>query len=172
MEETLKIYQVDYSVTTLGDGKEESTKEISWRYGYETDPCSVEEHEIVFTWSFRSGKQLVTLDGKEVHYSERSGASVFDFKFCTDDPHDIQVICTRTPPNNSPAHFRCYELLVNGKSFHNYPKPGEDLANVQDLETSDTGPCSIVDILYPQKTAFQEKDDFVVVYEPASPSRA
>lgn len=166
------IYQVDFSVENVGKRQEDSKKRVRWVYQLTVNGAP-EQHTIEFTWSLRSGKQDVTLDGQNIMFSKKKGRSVFDEVLTTGDsgqqqPH-LQLVCAQKPPLKAHPDFRCFELLIDHKPFGAYPKlhntgnsadaepreftstlaPGEDIMDV--TTPFYDGPMSILDILFPGK---------------------
>lgn len=83
--------------------------------------CRGEEHDVTLVWSVTSGKRVLTMDGREVHYST-SRSSMLDFSWATRGNHVVKVLCHATPPLSPPRGFRQYELLIDGQSFFNMPR--------------------------------------------------
>jgi hypothetical protein len=97
-------YQLDYKVTGAGKTLGVTKKKVIWNFGFANDKalsegasgpnCRGSEHEIVFTWSLKSGKRQIAVDGKEVHFSESgmNGWTSVSSKLCLSD-HDIFKYC-------------------------------------------------------------------------------
>lgn len=117
-------------------------------------------HEVLLTWSLLSGKEYITLDGREEHHNQKGRTSICDHKWTTRDNYELHVVTTREPPLKSPPNFRCYELLLNGRSFFNLPKPGqtESRQRSTEYEIAYGAPSSIVEILYPGLLQKGEED--------------
>jgi hypothetical protein len=73
-------YQVDYKVSGAGKTLGVTKKKVLWKFGFANpdalrdgsagSQCRGSEHEVNFVWSLASGKRQISVDGKEVHYSE------------------------------------------------------------------------------------------------------
>ena len=182
---TPMIYQVSFSVENVGKNQADSKKRVQWVYqiinnnNNNNGAAAPEQHTVEFTWSLRSGKQDVTLDGQTVLFSKKKGRSVFDEVLTQggdsegqQQPH-LQLVCAQKPPLQAHPDFRCFELLIDQKPFGTYPQlhtnsntqnvvvvvepteftstlaPGEDIMTV--ATPFYDGPMSILDILFPGK---------------------
>ena len=168
---TPMIHQVSFSVENVGKNQADSKKRVQWVYQIMAHGgAATEQHTIEFTWSLRSGKQDVTLDGENIMFSKKKGRSVFDEVLTQGNPAlgqpHLQLVCAQKPPLKAHPDFRCFELLLDHKPFGSYPKlhntptadpteftstlaPGEDIMKV--ATPFYDGPMSILDILFPGK---------------------
>lgn len=74
-------------------------------------------------WSITSGKRSVVLDGQEVHFSQ--GKPLRESKFCfqfNEWGHSFYLIAHVAPPIQKTPDFKMNELLIDGRSFHMFPK--------------------------------------------------
>jgi hypothetical protein len=83
--------------------------------------CRGEEHDVTLVWSITSGKRLIMLDGKEVHYSHSRNA-IFDFSWTMRGNHVLKLIAHASPPLSPTPGFRQYDFFVDGQSFFSFPK--------------------------------------------------
>mmetsp|Transcript_65745 Transcript_65745/g.97375 ORF Transcript_65745/g.97375 Transcript_65745/m.97375 type:complete len:149 (+) Transcript_65745:264-710(+) len=97
---------------------------------------------------------MLEFDGKEVDCSKQRGASIYNFEWIVSPEHRLQVLATRVVPIKAPRDFRRYELLINGRSFFRYARPGELSPKRRGVE-KEYVPLSILDIIYP---GMQEDD--------------
>ncbi|KAL3935134.1 MAG: hypothetical protein SGBAC_009282, partial [Bacillariaceae sp.] len=125
------VYQIDFAVTAAGKRVASTKRRIRWRFGFPnpsaleegatgTD-CRGEEHDIVVVWSITSGKRQISMDTKEIHYSNNR-AGVLDHSWTTRGNHVLKVVCHASPPMSATPGFRQYDLLIDGQSFFNMPK--------------------------------------------------
>lgn len=157
----MSIYQVGFSVENVGKRQEDSKKKVKWVY-----QVAGANHEVEFTWSIRSGKQDVTIDGQNAMFTKKKGRSVFDETL--NQPAglpQLRLVCANKAPLKAHANFRCYELIIDGKPFGTYPsihgntapEPEVNIDSTVDgdiMESNDPffdGPMSILDILFPGK---------------------
>eukprot|EP00555_Chaetoceros_dichaeta_P007194 CAMPEP_0198264526 /NCGR_PEP_ID=MMETSP1447-20131203/16198_1 /TAXON_ID=420782 /ORGANISM="Chaetoceros dichaeta, Strain CCMP1751" /LENGTH=318 /DNA_ID=CAMNT_0043953493 /DNA_START=171 /DNA_END=1127 /DNA_ORIENTATION=+ len=88
------------------------------------------EHEVALTWSLTSGKRLVLLDGKEVHYSTgRRTEGKFQYSWTVSElgNHVFTIIAFAVTPMRSAPASKQFDLLINGQSysdFHNINELG------------------------------------------------
>jgi len=124
-------YQIDFSAIAAGKRVSSTKRKMRWRFGYAntqalaagrngTD-CRGEEHDVTIVWSITSGKRVITMDGKEVHYSTNR-ASLLEFSWQTKGNHVIKVLCHAAPPMTAQPGFKQYDLSIDGQSFFTMPK--------------------------------------------------
>ena len=157
----MAIYQVNFSVENVGKRQEDSKKRVRWVFQVvEGGGQGHQQHEIEFTWSLRSGKQEVTMDGQNVMFTKKKGRSVFDETLTKlGEKAHLQLVCARKAPLKAHPDFRCYELLIDDKPFGTYPKlnNGGPTPPVEEQDIMNApcpfydGPMSILDILFPGK---------------------
>ena len=127
------LYQVDCTKAFSGKTVSTTKRRIRWRFGYANSAaiadgatsveCRGSEHEITLVWSITSGKKLIIHDSKEVHYSQGRRAEG-KFQFCWKSRnHVFTVIAHAAPPlGKARAHWKQYDLLIDGCSFDNLPR--------------------------------------------------
>ncbi len=150
------IFKVEHFVDFVGRLDPASKRVISWTYmvaDSSSDFDGMEQHEVVLTWSVSSGKRCIQIDGLEESYVIDKGGIV-DQKLSTSYGHELHIIGTKVAPDNAHSIFRCYELLINGRSFFTYPEAaharGKGLTHIPGGYGS--GPTSILQILYPNQS--------------------
>jgi len=127
------IYQVDWQNEASGKRVSATKRRVRWRFGFSnrdaldrglTGPeARGEEHEVVLVWSLASGKRLVIVDGQEVHFSTgRRTDSKFETSWSMFGGHIFQIIAHATLPLFNEPSYRQFDLLVDGMSFHAFPK--------------------------------------------------
>lgn len=128
-------YQVDYAVASTGRTLGVTKKKVIFKFGIANAQalseglsgphCRGTEHEIVFTWSLKSGKRHITADNRDVHRSE-SGQNgwtadrTFQHQFTIPSPNNGMVRChlVTSPPNHdAPGGNRPFDLRVNQVSY-------------------------------------------------------
>jgi hypothetical protein len=108
-------------------------KRVQFRFGF-SDPeaiasgmkgadCRGAEHEVVILWSLSSGKQVVLVDGQEVHFATARVTDKLQASWTMKGGHQMQVAAHAATPifNNIPG-FRQFDLLIDGLSFWDMPK--------------------------------------------------
>jgi hypothetical protein len=108
-------------------------KRVQFRFGF-SDPeaiasgmkgadCRGAEHEVVILWSLSSGKQVVLVDGLEVHFATARAMDKLQASWTMKGGHQMQVVAHASTPifNNTPG-FRQFDLLIDGLSFWDMPK--------------------------------------------------
>jgi len=134
------FYQINCSVGSSGKRVSVTKRRVRWRWGMasedkfatgSTDVQSrVHEHEVALTWSLTSGKRLVLLDGKEVHYSTgRRTEGKFQYSWTSPGlgNHVFTIIAFAVTPMRSAHGSKQFDLLINGQSysdFHNINELG------------------------------------------------
>lgn len=73
-------YQVDFSIRNVSKTIGFSKKRVQFKFGIANQSslaqglqgvdCRGSEHDLTFTWSLKSGKRQLILDGKDIHFSE------------------------------------------------------------------------------------------------------
>eukprot|EP00977_Amphora_coffeiformis_P001547 scaffold296_cov102-Amphora_coffeaeformis.AAC.35 len=127
------IYQVDWQNEASGKRVSATKRRVRYRFGFSnraaleqglTGPqARGEEHEVVLVWSLTSGKRLVIVDGQEVHFSMgRRTDSKFETSWSMFGGHIFQIVAHAAPPLFNEPNFRQFDLLVDGMSFHAFPK--------------------------------------------------
>jgi len=125
------VYQIDFAVTAAGKRVASTKRRIRWRFGFPNPAaldqgatgteCRGEEHDVVVVWSITSGKRQISMDTKEIHFSNNR-AGILDHSWTTRGNHVIKVVCHASPPMSATPGFRQYDLLIDGQSFFNMPK--------------------------------------------------
>ncbi|KAL3933444.1 MAG: hypothetical protein SGARI_003712 [Bacillariaceae sp.] len=148
---TASFSQVSFFEESIAKVRKDSKKRITWVFrvvstGYDR------EHSVTLTWSTKSGKQEVEMDGDEqVFFGRRRGASVFDSRWETKTqvPMKLHILATSAPPLSD--GFRCFDLIINGQVFAHMPQyNGAEGLPAPVMEPSVDGkPKSIFEIIYP-----------------------
>jgi hypothetical protein len=127
------IYQIDMTTASTGKLVAQSKRRVRWRFGFSnkeaiagggtgTD-CRGEEHEVILIWSLTSGKRLVLMDGKEVHFSMGKPTSgKFQTSWTMRGNHVLKLVAYAAPPVRNRPGFRQYELFLDGMSFFSFPR--------------------------------------------------
>jgi len=125
------VYQIDFTAVSSGKRIASSKRRVRWRFGFAnpdtlaagqtgTD-CRGEEHDITIVWSITSGKKLVLMDGKEIHFSANR-KNVFEFSWTMKGNHVLKIVAHSQPPMTAVPGFRQYDFYVDGQSFFTFPK--------------------------------------------------
>ena len=146
------LYQIDHCVDNVGKRFPRRTKKrVSWKFGTASTP-----QEVVLTWSKRTGKQHIEMNGNQVYETRQKGSSIVSHQWTTNDgTMALHVIASRASPSKYKyiPNFRKYELIVNGIAFSSLPLQNGSPPQV----------TSIVTILYPDGyNASLFKDDPIV----------
>lgn len=149
---SVSFYQVSFFEESIAKVQKDSKKRITWVFRVVASNGYDREHSVTLTWSTKSGKQQVEMDGAEqVFFGRRRGASVFDSRWetKTDVPMKLHILATSAPPLSE--GFRCFDLIINGRVFAYLPQyNGAEGLPVPPMEASIDGkPKSIFEIIYP-----------------------
>lgn len=125
------VYAIDFSAVACGSRIASTKRKIRWRFGFTNlealdagltgQECRGEEHEIQLVWSITSGKRVVHVDNKEVHYSNNRG-STFEFSWTMRGNHVLKIVANASAPITATKGFRQYNFFVDGLSFFSFPK--------------------------------------------------
>ena len=127
------IYQIDMTTASTGKVVAQTKRRVRWRFGFSnkeaiasggtgTD-CRGEEHEVILIWSLTSGKRLVLMDGKEVHFSMGKPTSgKFQTSWTMRGNHVLKIVAYAAPPVRNRPGFKQFELFLDGMSFFTFPK--------------------------------------------------
>ena len=127
------IYQIDMTTASTGKMVAQTKRRVRWRFGFSnkeaiaagqtgTD-CRGEEHEVTLIWSLTSGKRLVLMDGKEVHFSMGKPTSgKFQTSWTMRGNHVLKIVAYAAPPVRSRPNSKQFELFLDGMSFFTFPK--------------------------------------------------
>jgi hypothetical protein len=80
-------------------------------------------HSVSLVWSFKTGRQSVEMNGKEVWFGRQSGASVFSHSWKTYNEDGsvalrLEILATRRALKHlAPNNFRSHDLMINGQTF-------------------------------------------------------
>ena len=130
---TNPIYQIDMTTASTGKMVAQTKRRVRWRFGFSnkeaiaaggtgTD-CRGEEHEVTLIWSLTSGKRLVLMDGKEVHFSMGKPTSgKFQTSWTMRGNHVLKIVAYAAPPVRNRPGFKQFELFLDGMSFFTFPK--------------------------------------------------
>jgi hypothetical protein len=149
---TASFYQVSFLEEGVARVQKDSKKRITWVFRVLSNTGYDREHSVTLTWSMKSGKQQVEMDGDEqVFFGRRRGASVFDSRWesKTEVPMKLHILATSAPPLSD--GFRCFDLIINGHVFAHLPQySGAEGLPAPPVEPSMNGkPMSIFEIIYP-----------------------
>jgi hypothetical protein len=137
------LIQISFVVDNAGKKRPTSKKRITWTFG---QAAGAEQHTVSFTWSKRSGKQRVDMDGTEVWFGRKTSASVFFHKWTTREGMHLHILATtKTPKKNVLPEFRKYDLMINNQVFANLPF--QDGTKPPERQGDSRMPASIVDII-------------------------
>jgi hypothetical protein len=134
---TFTPYQIDYSVKNQAKTLGFSKKKVHFKFGVANAEtvrqgltgaeCRGSEHEVSFLWSLKTGKRVLLLDNKEVHYSEsgqngwttdRAWQHVFTIRDSAGGPlrcHFISQPVNKEVPGSKP-----FDLRVAGVSYFSF----------------------------------------------------
>lgn len=125
-------YQVGVLITSKGKRVAASKRRIRWRFGFADreameqgktgQDCRGEEHEVVFVWSYTSGKQLVLVDGNEVHFSKGSYTDKFECSWICKQGRQFTVVAHATSALFQSSGSNQFDLIIDGHSYWNMPK--------------------------------------------------
>mmetsp|Transcript_3657 Transcript_3657/g.5460 ORF Transcript_3657/g.5460 Transcript_3657/m.5460 type:complete len:476 (-) Transcript_3657:134-1561(-) len=130
------LYQVDFVAEATGKTLGSTKRKIRFRFGFANPEalaqgkvgvqCRGEEHEVLCIWSVTSGKQIVTLDGREVHHSVGGFQGKLECTFNFGKNHFMKVIAHAAPPLTETMinglKQRQFDLFLDGLSFFEFPK--------------------------------------------------
>jgi len=125
------LYQTAFKVDYLGKRSKKSKQQVTWTFVKDNG-----NHTVMLTWSTKTGKVLVHLDGEQVDQSQIKGYSIIHRKIELENFGKIEIIATRTIPNKAAKDFLCYECIINGKAFSTLPVQQE---NRLLMETNEDG---------------------------------
>lgn len=137
-------YQIDCQTTKKGKLIAGTKRRICWKFGFSnpaamqrgltgTD-CRGEEHQVVFVWSWTSGKKFVLADGHEVHWSKHNPlAETFEGPWqCSWQSQmggakrkfEVVAYSRKSKSNTSVADgsFRNFDLIIDGVPFSKMPQ--------------------------------------------------
>lgn len=127
------VYQIDVTTASTGKMVAQTKRRVRWRFGFSnaeaiksgssgTD-CRGEEHEVTLIWSLTSGKRLVLMDGKEVHFSMGKPTSgKFQTSWTMRGNHVLKIVAYAAPPIKNRPGFKQFELFLDGMGFNGMPK--------------------------------------------------
>jgi len=123
------FYQVDCSVASSGKRIAVTKRRVRWRWGTANNDalangdtgfqCRGFEHEVILVWSITSGKRLVLLDGKEIHFSTgRRTEGKFQYSWAAPETgnHVITLTAYAAAPLKATPGFKQFDLAINGQS--------------------------------------------------------
>ena len=135
------VYKIDCQITTKGKKVAATKRRVKWEFGYSSsgsgnpaatcvDDIRGPEHEVVLAWSLSSGKQVILMDGLEVHFARKSGSLKLDHTWTTTkiagykgEQHTVQVIAHAAPPlfPKTNENFKQFDLIIDGVSYWDSP---------------------------------------------------
>jgi len=131
------VYQIDFSTSSKGKRLSLTKRCINFRFGFSNAEaiqygqhgmyCRGEEHEVTLRWSLTSGKRIVKLDNKEVHFSLGKRTDMrFECAFQIRGNRTIKLVAHAASPAMmmmSPTKgFRQFEMFLDGLSFFDMPR--------------------------------------------------
>ena len=133
---SLPLYGQDFKVDFIGKRRPKSKRQITWAFVQGTTP-----HTLMMTWSTKSGKVLIHLDGNEIDSSMGTlkGYSIVHRKMeVPSEKLHLEVLACRVAPNSgggrmSEDDFLCYECIINGKAFSGLPKANDPEAHIMSV---------------------------------------
>ncbi|KAG7351969.1 hypothetical protein IV203_008017 [Nitzschia inconspicua] len=152
---TISLYQVSFLEEDVAKFNKSSKTRVTWvfRASPTANVADGRDHSISLTWSKKTGKQEIAMDGTEaVWFGRRRGASVFDHRWEAEVagvPMTLRILATCAPKLHET--FRCYDLIINGQVFAYLPYYGVEGAApaIMPEPTVDGRPGSIFEIIYP-----------------------
>jgi len=124
------FYQVDCSVASSGKRIAVTKRRVRWRWGIANEDslasgatgvqCRGYEHEVTLIWSITSGKRLVLLDGKEIHFSAgRRTEGKFQYSWTATETgnHFLTLTAYAAAPLKPIPGFKQFDLAINGQSY-------------------------------------------------------
>ena len=86
-----------------------------------------EEHELVLSWSVRTGKRIISYDRIMLYSLTLRGAGVVDHTVLTPDgKFSLRALSCTEPPLGAAPNFETSELLIDGVSYFDLPRMGRD----------------------------------------------
>ena len=127
------IYQIDLTTASTGKVVAQTKRRVRWRFGFSSAAALAEggtgtdargeEHEVILIWSLTSGKRLVLMDGKEVHFSMgKPTAGKFQTSWTMRGNHVLKIVAYAAPPVRNRPGFRQFELFLDGMSYFTFPR--------------------------------------------------
>lgn len=127
------IYQIDLTTASTGKVVAQTKRRVRWRFGFSNAAALAdggtgtaargEEHEVILIWSLTSGKRLVLMDGKEVHFSMgKPTAGKFQTSWTMRGNHVLKIVAYAAPPVRNRPGFRQFELFLDGMSYFTFPR--------------------------------------------------
>ena len=84
-----------------------------------------EEHELVLSWSVRTGKRIISYDRIILYSITLKGFGVCDHTVLTPDgKFSLRMLSCTEPPLGASPNFETSELLINGVSYFDLPRMG------------------------------------------------
>ena len=84
-----------------------------------------EEHELVLSWSVRTGKRIISYDRIILYSITLKGFGVCDHTVLTPDgKFSLRMLSCSEPPLGAAPNFETSELLINGLSYFDLPRIG------------------------------------------------
>ena len=112
------VVRNNYSVSKSGDTKTGS-RPPSRSVGED------EEHELVLSWSVRTGKRIISYDRIILYSNTLKGFGVCDHTVLTPDgKFSLRILSCTEPPLGAGPNFETSELLINGVSYFDLPRMG------------------------------------------------
>lgn len=145
MQPNASLYQVNVSVEDVGKRRPKTKKLVTWTFSVDD-----QRHTVALVWSKRTGKQRVDMDGAEVWFGRKQGASVCFHKWTSREGLNLHILaCKATPKKKYGADgFRKYELIINSQSFTSLPFQDRNMPPPTGVDG--TARFSILDICYPE----------------------
>lgn len=124
------VYQVDYTCVNAGKTISATKRRIRWRFGFANPAaidakkvgpeCRGEEHEVILNWSLTSGKRSLLVDGNVLLEDVRPLETTVDFSWEMRGGHVMKVRGSVKPKMWKDDYERQFDLLLDGKSYHEF----------------------------------------------------
>lgn len=184
------IQKVDFIEDDVGKVRKQSKKRVTWTFQVTTaqasntttalveaqtaglldgpatqrhPPAAQKMYSVSLLWSLKTGKQHIEMNGEEVWFDRKPGASVCSHAWTTSDGLlRLEVLATgRAPKRHVAPDFRSYDLMINGRIFEELPSLEQGTTSSYDptsaaAVSSLDAPKSIVDILYPDGYTWED----------------
>jgi len=159
---SVPIYQQNFEVDFIGKRRPKSKRQITWAFVHGKIP-----HTLMMTWSTKSGKVLIHLDGNEIDNTMGTlkGYSIVHRKMEVPSENlHLEVLACRVAPNSgggrmSEGDFLCYECIVNGKAFSDLPKANDPEAHMTVPVPADGEQLMITDGSTPSDEGEEDEED-------------
>lgn len=148
-------YQVDYTNAFVGKRVNHTKRRVRFIFGFASldavrsgftgSACRGDEHEVVLVLSWASGKQCVTLDGKEIYRNVDRSASNGTFVLCFNVGQHVCILKGSIGILSGVGFAmasKSFDLTVDGKSYFRMTKIYELGNFVDELSNNSSGNLS------------------------------